>query len=165
MCLIFQGYGSYLNCDGVVEMEASIMDGRNLNAGCCSLVQDIYHPITLAKQVMLKTKHTFLGGPSVMKFAREQGFEILPPGSLVTEFAKEYLEMYKRELEVSTENDERGNEKVADQGGTVGAVAIDSEGNVAAATSTGSVPGKLNGRIGDTAIVGAGIYADNVKMI
>lgn len=149
-------------------MEASVMDGRNLNAGCCTLVQDIYHPITLAKHVMLKTNHTYLGGPNVMKFAREEGFEILPPGSLVTDYAKEALEEYKRQhklglnvMNAPTEIGDRHNDEV----GTVGAVAIDSEGNVAAATSTGGITGKLPGRIGDTPILGAGNYADNVSFI
>lgn len=142
------------------------MNGSNLNAGCCTLVQDIYHPISLAKTVMLKTNHTFLGGPSVMKFAREQAFEILPPGSLVTEYAKEALEEYKRKhqagLDMSNAPTEIGYRPKNDEVGTVGAVAIDSYGNVAAATSTGGITGKLPGRIGDTPILGAGNYADNV---
>lgn len=157
-----------MNYDGDVEMEASIMNGSNLNAGCCTLVQDIHHPITLAKHVMLKTNHTYLGGENVMKFAREQGFEILPPGALVTEFAKEALEEYKRQhklgLDVTNAPTEIGDRR-KDEVGTVGAVAIDSEGNVAAATSTGGITGKLPGRIGDTPILGAGTYADNVIMI
>ena len=142
------------------------MNGSNLNAGCCTLVQDIYHPISLAKRVMLKTNHTFLGGQSVMKFAREQGFEILPPGTLVTEYAKEALEEYKKQhklgLDVTNAPTEIGDRRKKDEVGTVGAVAIDSEGNLAAATSTGGITGKLPGRIGDTPILGAGNYADNV---
>lgn len=158
-----------MNYDGDVEMEASIMNGSNLNAGCCTLVQDIYHPISLAKTVMLKTNHTFLGGKNVMKFAREHGFEILPPGSLVTEYAKEALEEYKRQhkagMDVSNAPTEIGDRrpKFNDEVGTVGAVAIDSEGNVAAATSTGGITGKLPGRIGDTPTLGSGTYADNVR--
>lgn len=135
-----KGYGSVLTYDGDVEMEASIMNGSNLNAGCCTLVQDIYHPITLAKQVMLKTNHTYLGGKNVMKFAREQGFEILPPGTLVTQYAIEALEEYKRHHKAGkdvtnapTEIGDRRNEN----GQTVGAVAIDRDGNLFAATSTG----------------------------
>lgn len=162
------GYGSVLNYDGDVEMEASIMNGSNLNAGCCTLVQDIYHPITLAKYVMLKTNHTYLGGENVMKFAREHGFEILPPGSLVTEYAKEALEEYKKQhhagMDVSNAPTEIGDRRPRnDEVGTVGAVAIDSFGNVAAATSTGGITGKLPGRIGDTPTLGSGTYADNVS--
>lgn len=163
---MIKGYGSVLNYDGDVEMEASIMNGSNLNAGCCTLVQDIYHPITLAKLVMLKTNHTYLGGANVNKFAREQGFEILPPGALVTEYAKEALEEYKEHhrlgLDVTNAPTEIGDRRRKDEVGTVGAVAIDSEGNVAAATSTGGITGKLPGRIGDTPILGSGTYADNV---
>lgn len=150
-------------------MEASIMDGSNLKAGCCTLVQDIYHPITLAKHVLIKTNHTYLGGPSAMQFARKEGFEILPQGSMVTEYAKEALKEYKRQhaagMDVSNAPTEIGDRrpKRNDEVGTVGAVAIDSEGNVAAATSTGGITGKLPGRIGDTPILGAGNYADNVR--
>lgn len=162
---VSKGYGSVLNFDGNVEMEAGIMDGRNLKAGCCTLVEDIRHPITLAKHVMVKTNHTFLGGKSVMKFARENNFEILPPGSLVTEYAKEALEEFKKQhaagMDTSNAPTEIGKREV----GTVGAVAIDSFGNVAAATSTGGITGKLPGRIGDTPILGAGNYADNVSML
>lgn len=121
------GYGSVLNYDGDVEMEASIMNGRNLSAGCCTLVQDIYHPISLAKDVMLQTNHTFLGGVNVMKFAREQGYEILPPGTLVTKYAIEALEEYKKQheqgMDVSNAPTEIGNRN--DEVGTVGAIAID----------------------------------------
>lgn len=166
-----EGYGSVLNFDGNVELEASIMNGSNLRAGCCTLVQDIYHPITLAKHVLLKTNHNYLGGLSAMQFARQEGFEILPQGSLVTEYAKEALEEYKKELaagmDVSNAKTEIGDRrgKRNDEVGTVGAVAIDSEGNVAAATSTGGMTGKLPGRIGDTPILGSGTYADNVNSL
>lgn len=121
------GYGSVLNYDGDVEMEASIMDGRDLNAGCCTLVQDIHHPISLAKDVMLKTNHTFLGGVNVMKFAHEHGYEILPPGALVTKYAIEALEEYKKQhalgADVTNAPTEIGNRN--DEVGTVGAIAID----------------------------------------
>lgn len=157
------GYGSVLTFDGTVQMEASIMDGRNLKAGICTLVEDIYHPITLAKTVMLKTNHTFLGGPSVMKFARDNNFKILPPGRLVTEFAKEALEKFKKHhaagMDTTNAPTEIGRR---DEVGTVGAVAVDRDGNLAAATSTGGITGKLSGRIGDTPILGSGTYADNV---
>lgn len=103
------------------------MDGRDLKAGCCTLVQDIYHPISLAKDVMLKTNHTFLGGKSVMKFARENGYEILPPGTLVTKYAVEALEEYKKQhglgMDMTNAPTEIGNRN--DEVGTVGAIAID----------------------------------------
>lgn len=161
------GYGSVLTLDGTIEMEASIMEGRTLKAGCCTLVKDIRHPISLAKLVMQRTNHTFLGGESVMKFAADHNVEILsPPGQLVTEYAREALQHFKEEMllgrDVSNAPTEIGKR---DQGGvgTIGAVVIDAQGNVAAATSTGGITGKLSGRIGDTPILGAGTYADNVR--
>lgn len=148
-------------------MEASIMEGKTLKAGCCTLVEDIYHPISLARLVMEKTIHRFIGGKSVMKFAREQNVEILsPPGQLVTDYAKDALEQFKASMakgdDVTNAPTEIGNR---DEGGigTVGAIAIDSQGNVAAATSTGGITGKVAGRIGDTPLLGAGTYADNVR--
>lgn len=148
-------------------MEASIMEGKTLKTGCCTLVKDIRHPISLAKLVMLHTNHTFLGGESVMRFAANHNIEILsPPGQLVTEYAREALQKFKEEMllgkDVTNAPTEIGKR---DQGGvgTVGAVAIDQYGNVAAATSTGGITGKLAGRIGDTPILGAGTYADNVN--
>lgn len=145
------------------------MEGKTLKAGVCTLVEDIYHPISLARLVMEKTIHRFLGGKGVMKFAREQNVEILsPPGQLVTDYAREALEKFKRQLahgqDVTNAPTEIGRR---DEGGvgTVGAIAIDSLGNVAAATSTGGITGKLPGRIGDTPILGAGTYADNVRIL
>ncbi|EAT37031.1 AAEL010938-PA [Aedes aegypti] len=160
------GYGSVLTTEGNVEMEASIMNGATLRAGCCSLVKDIMHPISLARRVM-KTPHNFLGGDGVMRFAVEEGFEIMdPPGQLVTDYAKEALEEWKegqRRGEVGFARTEIGSSNKYNKAevGTVGAVAIDNAGNIAVATSTGGITGKLPGRIGDTPLVGAGTYADN----
>lgn len=140
------------------------MNGKTLSAGCCTLITDINHPISLARLVMERTLHTFLGGEHAMRFAREQNIDILPPGQLVTEYAKEALAEFKaaqsRGQDVSNATTEIGDRNR--EGGTVGAVAIDADGNVAAATSTGGITGKLPGRIGDTPIIGAGTYADNV---
>lgn len=161
------GLGSVLNLDGVVSMEASIMSGDDLKAGCVTLIEDILHPITLARRVMEKTNHTFLGGEGAMRFAKEQNIEILEPkGQLVTQHAKDALEAFKRDKAkgISTVNakTEIGDvdEHVGDVG-TVGAVAIDRNGNIAVATSTGGMTGKIVGRIGDTPLVGCGTYADN----
>lgn len=162
------GYGSVLNIDGVVAMDASIMSGVNFNAGCVTLVEDILHPITLARRVMEKTNHTFFGGDGAMKFAKAQGIPILyPKGQLVTQNAKNALESFKRDqaMGISTVNakTETGHEaeKLYGEPGTVGAVAIDQFGNIAAATSTGGMTGKMVGRIGDTPLLGSGTYADN----
>ena len=144
------GYGSVLTLKGTVEMEASIMNGSDLRAGCCTLIQDIVHPISFARRVMEKTPHNFLGGRAAMDFAVAQGFTVGSPGSMVTEKAREALEDFVKNNSLSRS-----------EVGTVGAVAIDSQGNVAAATSTGGRTGKYEGRIGDTPLVGCGTYADN----
>lgn len=147
------GYGSVLNYDGVVEMDASIMDGATLQAGCVAGVQDVLHPITLARRVMEQTRHNFLVGEGLLNFTRQQGIEILsPPGQLVTQRSKDSLEAWK----------ENAGAFSVGEGGTVGAVAIDQYGNIAAATSTGGLTGKHPGRVGDSPILGAGTYADNL---
>lgn len=149
-----------LNLDGVASMEASIMSGDSLNGGCVTLVEDILHPITLARRVMEKTNHTFLGADGAMRFAKEQGIEILnPKGQLVTQHAKDALEAFKivKAKGLSTVN---ARTEIGDVG-TVGAVAIDRNGNIAVATSTGGMTGKIVGRIGDTPVIGSGTYADN----
>ncbi|KAL5277588.1 hypothetical protein ACFFRR_002672 [Megaselia abdita] len=155
------GYGSCLNTNGDVEMEASIMNGKTLRGGCCTLIHDIMHPISVARKVMEKTNHNFIGGESAMKFASEQGFEILPKGSLVTGDAKRALEQFLLSQQRGDNNEFSRTELDKHEPGTVGAVAIDKNGNIAVATSTGGISGKIPGRIGDTPILGCGTYADN----
>ncbi|KFB46479.1 AGAP011098-PA-like protein [Anopheles sinensis] len=146
------GYGSVLNVDGDVEMDASIMDGATRATGSLSGIRDLLHPISLSREVMLHSGHNFLIGEGLKAFALERGFRFLePPGQLVTQYAKDSLEAWK-ESDQSYRNGE---------GGTVGAVAIDEQGNIAAATSTGGVTGKRMGRVGDTPIIGSGTFADN----
>ncbi|XP_070506732.1 probable isoaspartyl peptidase/L-asparaginase GA20639 [Chironomus tepperi] len=157
------GYGSVLTTEKTVEMEASVMDGKTLKAGCVTGVVDIMHPITAARKVMEKTPHNFLGFHGANNFVRQQGFEILKPDALVTDQALDALENWKEEqktgitkfakTEIGHRKDERGD--------TVGAVAIDQYGNIAVATSTGGITGKLPGRIGDTPVLGGGTYCDN----
>lgn len=144
------GYGSVLTLNGTVEMEASIMNGSDLRAGCCTLIKDIYHPVSVARRVMERTPHNYLGGEAAMEFAIAEGFKVEPPGSMVTEKAKEALEDFLKNKSLARS-----------EVGTVGAVAIDAEGNLAAATSTGGRTGKYRGRIGDTPLLGSGTYADN----
>lgn len=142
------GYGSVLTSEGTVEMEASIMDGKTLKAGCVSGLVDIMHPIVAARRVMEKTPHNFLGFHGANQFIKQQKFEILEPGSLVTDSAISALSNWK-------EDQKTGNLRFAkteighDKTQTVGAVAIDQYGNIAAATSTGGITGKLPGRIGN----------------
>ncbi|XP_018566156.1 isoaspartyl peptidase/L-asparaginase [Anoplophora glabripennis] len=152
------GYGSVLNLDGEVEMDASIMVGSNLTAGAVTVVKDIAHPISLARLVMEKTPHLLLAGAGANRFAKEQGVPSVPPGSLVTKYAQKALEEFKRKG--GDDRTEIGHNNPGDVG-TVGAVAIDSKGNLAAATSTGGINGKMVGRSSDTCMIGSGTYADD----
>ncbi|KAL9886096.1 putative isoaspartyl peptidase/L-asparaginase GA20639 [Glossina fuscipes fuscipes] len=160
------GYGSVLNWEGNIQMDAAIMNGSDLNAGCVSLITDILHPISLARCVMEKTRHTYLAGCDAMIFAAESNFTLLPEGALITNESKQALEDYKNSINggitefdgISIENELT---ETFGSPGTVGAVAIDANGNVAAATSTGGLTGKMPGRIGDSPILGGGTYADN----
>lgn len=157
------GYGAVLTTEGTVELEASVMDGKTLKAGCVAGVVDVMHPISVARRVMEKTPHNFLGFHGANRFIKQQEFKLLEPGALVTEYAKEALADWKEEqksggltfakTEIGHRKDERGD--------TVGAVALDQYGNIAVATSTGGITGKLPGRIGDTPVVGGGTYCDN----
>ncbi|KAF2879445.1 hypothetical protein ILUMI_26725 [Ignelater luminosus] len=152
------GYGSVVNLEGEVEMDASIMIGSNLSAGAVTVVQDIANAISLARLVMEKTPHVLLAAHGAKKFAIDQGIPILPPGSLVTDTALEALENYKK---YGTQLTEIAAVKNKGEVGTVGAVAVDAEGHVAAATSTGGITGKMVGRSSDTSVLGSGSYADD----
>ncbi|ELW52039.1 isoaspartyl peptidase/L-asparaginase isoform X1 [Tupaia chinensis] len=148
------GRGSVLNVNGEVEMDASIMDGKDLSTGAVSAVRCIANPIKLARLVMEKTPHCFLTDQGAAKFAASMGIPEIPGEQLVTERSKKHLEKEKQE---------KGAQKADCQKnlGTVGAVALDSKGNVAYATSTGGIVNKMVGRVGDTPCVGSGGYADN----
>lgn len=150
------GHGSVLNSEGLVEMDSSIMDGSNMEAGSVAVVRDIAHPVSLARMVMDKTPYVMMAGEGAMGFAKEMGVEILPSGSLVTEDAKKALEVFKT---VGGAFYEIGEAEIVGEVGTVGAVALDFEGHIAAATSTGGLNGKKPGRVGDTPIIGGGTYA------
>ncbi len=145
------GIGSVLNAEGEIELDAAIMDGKTLNAGAVAAVRNIRNPISLARRVMEKSNHVLLVGEGANKFAVIQGFEKFDGLVVKREFDrwKELHEQYSETM------------KFSDGNGTVGAVAIDSWGNIAAATSTGGIPFKLPGRVGDSCLVGCGLYADN----
>ena len=150
--LIFDaGVGSVLNAEGEIELDAAIMDGKSLNAGAVAAVRSIRNPISLARRVMEKSNHVFLVGGGANKFAALQGFEKFD-GLVV----KREIDRWKKLREEYKET-----MKFSDKNGTVGAVAIDSDGNIAAATSTGGIPFKLPGRVGDSCLIGCGLYADN----
>ena len=157
------GYGSSLNIEKRVEMEASIMDGKTLQAGAVGLLEDIKNPVRLARIVMEKTDHTFVVGKGAEKLAKIFSLE---RRKATTELRLKYYEQQRKAL---TEG-RLQLPKLADLVKrhpelfpleTVGAVALDHDGNVAAATSTGGFPLKLPGRIGDSPLIGCGNYADN----
>nr|AEE61641.1 unknown [Dendroctonus ponderosae] len=149
------GYGSVLNLDGEVEMDASVMVGADLSAGAVTVVKDIAHPISLARLVMERTPHVLLAGVGANRFAKEQGIVRLAEGSLVSPYAKLTLEEFRKQQITGTEIKNPG------EVGTVGAVAIDKNGKLAAATSTGGYFGKMVGRSSDTSLIGCGTYADD----
>ena len=133
------GLGSVLNAAGEVEMDAFVMDGADLRCGAVASIQYVAHPVSVARMVMEKTQHTLLVGPGATHFAAFQGAELLP----------EHPALKKRA---------RAARHLSD---TVGAIALDSQGHLAVATSTGGMEGKLPGRVGDTPLIGCGAYADD----
>lgn len=150
--------GSYLTTEGKVEMDALIMDGRTLDLGCVAAVERVRHPISLARQVMTKTEHSVLVGEGASKFADAIGFPRCDPAELIIEDERIHHERLK-DVEKYTTSDVFV--VPGSMGDTVGAVAIDQEGNLAAATSTGGTRNQLPGRVGDSPLVGSGGYADN----
>ena len=136
------GKGSVFSETGENEMDAAIMDGRDLSAGAVAGVRTIKNPILAARKVMEDSKHVLLVRDGAEKFAREHDVEIVDPSYFFTQ--KRYDALLK-----------------AQKHGTVGAVALDRSGNLAAATSTGGMTNKMTGRVGDTPIIGAGNYANN----
>ena len=152
------GKGSVLNADGKVEMDAALMDGRNLQAGAVACLRNIKNPISLARRVLEHGEHVLLMGDGALEFAKFCQIETYPDDYFITEARIKQL----AEVQVvggMTLDHERI--KPSQKLGTIGAVARDIHGNLAAATSTGGLVNKRWGRVGDTPIVGAGVFADN----
>lgn len=151
------GKGSVFTADETHEMDASIMEGKNLNAGAVSLITGIKNPITLARDVMQKSGHVFLAGEGALKFAKTLNYSYEEEGYFYDDFRhRQWLEIKDSDsfqLDHSVKKDSKF--------GTVGAVACDKEGNIAAATSTGGMTNKRFGRVGDSPMIGAGNYANN----
>ncbi len=151
------GKGSVFTADETHEMDASIMDGKSLNAGAVSLITGIKNPIALARNVLENSEHVFLAGKGAMQFAKLNNFEIKNPEYFYDEFRhQQWLEIKDTDnfqLDHSVKKDSKF--------GTVGAVACDQDGNIAAATSTGGMTNKRFGRVGDSPMIGAGNYANN----
>lgn len=149
-CPLFNaGKGSVFSHQGTNEMDAAIMDGKNLKAGSVAFVTNIKNPIAAARAVMEKTEHVMLVGKGAEEFAMTIGLEIVDPSYF---FTQERWDSWERLREEDTTELNLG---------TVGAVARDRYGNLAAATSTGGMNNKKFGRIGDSCIIGAGVYANN----
>jgi len=143
------GLGAALTEGGMVELDASIMDGAALRAGAVGALVGFRNAVSAARAVLEDGRHVFLAGDGAARFAERRGIGRVDPASLVTDTARAHLAdvLARRTAYIS--------------GGTVGAVARDAQGNVAAATSTGGMTGKRSGRIGDSPVIGAGTYADN----
>jgi len=144
------GKGSVLSNKGVVEMDASIMNGKNLNAGAISGIKTIKNPISAARLVMEKSEHVFLSGEGAEEFARLQGLDIIDNEYFITETRLKSLLNAKKRDSIKD-----------NKFGTVGCVAIDKFGNITSGTSTGGMTNKKWNRIGDVPIIGAGTYANN----
>jgi len=152
------GKGSVFNHEGKHEMDASIMDGKNLMAGAVTCVQRVRNPVVLAREVMEHSEHVLLSGKGAEKFALKQKFTLEDEKYFFTEERFQQLKQVMNEEKTFLDHNVQGKEK---KFGTVGAVALDADGNIAAATSTGGMTNKRFGRIGDTPIVGSGTYANN----
>jgi len=153
------GKGAVFNAAGKNEMDASIMEGAGLNAGAVASVSHIRNPINLAAKVMTDSKHVMLMGAGAEEFARQQGFEMMDPAYFHTDFRWQQLQRIKAK---ETAHEATSLEDQHDQWfSTVGAVALDQNGNLAAGTSTGGTSNKRWGRVGDSPIIGAGTYANN----
>jgi isoaspartyl peptidase/L-asparaginase-like protein (Ntn-hydrolase superfamily) len=155
------GRGSVLTAEGTVEMDAAIMDGRSRAAGSVACVRRLAHPVSAARAVMERSRHVLLVGDQAERFARALGAEEVEPASLVTEKRLRQLEQAREKERVSLDHDEHSRRGDRGESGTVGAVARDAAGHLAAATSTGGLTNQLPGRAGDTAVIGAGTWADD----
>jgi L-asparaginase / beta-aspartyl-peptidase len=151
--LFNSGRGAALTREGTAELDAAIMEGRQQRAGAVAAVRHVRNPVELARRVMEKSRHVLLVGAGAEEFALEEGLTLVPNAWFRTEERRAQLES------------ERGGRPVSDlvpcSQGTVGAVAFDAAGDLAAATSTGGMTNKRQGRVGDSPIIGAGTYAKN----
>ena len=155
-CPLFNaGRGSVFNAQGSHEMEASIMCGQSLLAGAISAVKQVKNPVSLSRKVMDKSEYVYLNGKGASDFARDQNLAFEQDEYFYTE------ERYKQWQQARASGESILDHSGANKFGTVGAVALDMEGNLAAATSTGGLTNKSFGRVGDSAVIGAGTYANN----
>jgi Asparaginase len=159
------GYGGLPDRDGHVTLDACIMDGSNLSCGSVAFLEYIVHPISVAKLVMQKTPHVMLVGDGALQFALENGFtktNLLTPKS--ERDWKEWLKKGEYKPKINAEvSFEYSNKMIGDKNNhdTIGMIAIDSSGNIGGACTTSGLAYKIHGRVGDSPIIGAGLYADN----
>ena len=153
------GRGSFLNRDGQVQMDALIMDGATLRAGGVGCVERLRNPVRAARKILSESPHVYFVADGAERFAAEHGVELCKNEELVIAREVERLREYQREAAG------HGNELFAPtiSHDTVGAVALDRDGNIAAATSTGGTLNKAPGRLGDSSLIGCGCYADNLS--
>jgi L-asparaginase / beta-aspartyl-peptidase len=157
-CILFNaGKGSVFTHGGKNEMDASIMDGRTLMAGAVSCISNIKNPITLARTIMTHSEHVFMSGTGALDFARKMNLEFAPDEYFFSQDRYDQLMRAREVNKILLDHDIETEKKF----GTVGAVARDREGNLAAGTSTGGMTNKRYGRIGDCPVIGAGNYANN----
>jgi beta-aspartyl-peptidase (threonine type) len=157
------GRGSVFTKKGVQEMDAAIMDGNTLEAGAVAGVRNVRNPIELAAEVMMNSDHVFLSGEGANEFAIRQGIKLEPDEYFFSQFRYDQWKQMRDSEHYALDHMQQ---KIADlmkdkKFGTVGAVACDAFGNIAAATSTGGMTNKKYGRIGDSPVIGAGTYANN----
>ena len=157
------GRGSVFTKKGVQEMDAAIMEGKLLQAGAIAGVRNIRNPIELAEEVMNNSNHVFLSGKGANDFAIKQGIKLEPDEYFFSEFRYDQWKEMRDSDNYSLDHTHQGLEELMKDKkfGTVGAVACDALGNIAAATSTGGMTNKKYGRIGDSPLIGAGTYANN----
>lgn len=159
-CPLFNaGFGSVFTNDNTHEMDASIMEGKTKNAGAVSGIIGVKNPVSIAKEILMKSDHVLLSGAKALKFAIDKELELCSEKDFFTPSRFEQWLISYRNDEIML--DHSGDSLVEKKFGTVGAVAIDAEGNLAAATSTGGMTNKKYGRIGDTPLIGIGTYANN----
>lgn len=176
-CPLFNaGHGAVFTSAATHELDASIMDGATLRSGAIAGVDCVRNPVLAARKVMEESKHVFFVGEGAEAFAREHGLDIVDPSYFSTDARREQLLRVQRETPEAAVLDHDGQALVANSQpaaapaepldadkklGTVGAVAVDAQGNLAAATSTGGITNKQVGRVGDAPLIGAGCYASN----
>jgi L-asparaginase / beta-aspartyl-peptidase len=161
------GRGSFLNRDGRVQLDALVMDGATLRAGGVGCVERLRNPVRAARKILSESPHVYFVGEGAERFAAEHGCELCRNEDLIIPREVEHLRRYQAELaqgekaQSGVASDSKGLFDLAISHDTVGAVALDRNGNIAAATSTGGTLNKAPGRLGDSSLIGCGCYANN----